>query len=447
MNNSVIKWLLEQTIHGAGKMMRFRKTKLLFVVTFFLLSHTGAAAPRDEPQPPAFEKPKNYSQSRFIFKIYNHAPQNRALSQIDLHWGFVNDLFQFVKVDHEFVAGFDLNVELFDAAENFIESKFVTRKIAVTAYEKTNSNRISNQGKFTFIARPGEYQIRIELVDRDTKKSLTRKQEVTFQDFSAEKLALSDLFFVQKLEDSVSVWQNHPNPDANFSDSASVWLAFYEIYPAAKVDSVVVLTRITDVHDREVFADTESVHMTAPSQLRKVNLHSVLRHPGRFILTVQVRGQKMQATGQQHFFLTQASPEPYISLVDDILEPLQVIGNPAELKKIENVDEAGKRRLIAEFWKKRDPTPETEANEIKIEFYRRVEFCYKNFTVHFADKPGWKTDRGRVFLRFGEPSLVQKYSSEINRPATEIWYYDSLHQRFMFVDKHGTGDFGLSKIE
>lgn len=417
----------------------------LGIILFFL--RTGMAAPRTEPTQPAFEKPKNYSQSRYIFKIYNHAAQNRALSQIDLHWGLVNDLFQFVKADHGFVAGFDLNVELFDAAENLIESRFVSRKILVTAYEQTNSNRITNQGKFIFTAKPGEYQLRFELIDRDTKRSLVRKQKVTFQDFRAERLALSDIYFRQQPEDSVSFWQNPPHLDANFTDTSSVWLASYEIYPPAKADSVRVITRISDVLARTVFADTESVYISGAVLVRKLDLRTRLRDPGRFVLTVAVQAKRFQVTAEQHFFITQTRPEPYISLVDGLIEPLQVLGNPAELKKIENVPEADQREMIAEFWKKRDPTPGTEENEIKTEFYRRVEFCFKNFTVHFADKPGWKTDRGRVFLRFGEPSLVQKYASEINRPATEIWYYDSLHQRFMFTDKNGTGDFELAKIE
>lgn len=412
-----------------------------------LLLRTGLAAPRAEDAQPAFEKPKNYSQSRYIFKIYNHAAQNRALSQIDVHWGFVNDLFQFVKADQGFVAGFDLNVGLFDETENLIESRYASRKILVPTYEQTNSNRITNQGKFIFTAKPGEYQLRFELIDRDTKRSLVRKQKVTFQDFRAEKLALSDIYFMQQPEDSASVWLNSPHLDANFTDSSAVWLAGYEIYPPVKADSVRVITRISDVLARTVFADTESVHISGPVLARNVNLQARLRDPGRFVLTVQVRAKRLQATAEQHFFITQTRPEPYISLVAGLIEPLQALGNPAELKKISNVPEAGQREMIAEFWKKRDPTPATEENEIKTEFYRRVEFCFRNFTVHFADKPGWKTDRGRIFLRFGEPSLVQKYASEINRPATEIWYYDSLHQRFMFTDKNGTGDFELAKIE
>lgn len=426
--------------------MRLKILEMIFLLLLFSFVSVNAG-PWDEQNQPAFEKPTSYSQSRYIFKIYNHAPQNRALSQVDLHWGVVNDLFQFVKTDNEFVAGFDLNIELFDDGDNFIDSRFISREIKVDSYKHTNSNTISYQGKFTFSTRPGNYQIRIELIDQDTKKSLVRKQEVVFGDFTQKRLALSDIYFVQKLEDSLSIWQNQPNLAANFSDSSEVWLAFYEIYPPEGGDTVSIITRIEDVHEHEVFADTQIVKIAGPVSLQKIDIHSLVKQPGRFNLTVMARSGKRLVTEKQHFSLTQTSDDPYISSIDDIIEPLKVIGKPDELKKIEEVPETEKRRLIKKFWEKRDPTPETESNEIKEEFYRRVEFCYKNFTVHFSDKPGWKTDRGRVFLRFGEPSLVQKYVSEINRPATEIWYYDLLHRRFMFVDKDGKGDFELEKIE
>ena len=56
------------------------------------------------------------------------------------------------------------------------------------------------------------------------------------------------------------------------------------------------------------------------------------------------------------------------------------------------------RDLFTEaFWKHRDPTPDTPENEFKVEHYRRINFTNKNFG-RSAPLPGWKTDRGRMYI-------------------------------------------------
>jgi len=116
-------------------------------------------------------------------------------------------------------------------------------------------------------------------------------------------------------------------------------------------------------------------------------------------------------------------------------------------ENVVHASESEKEELFREFWKHRDPTPDTEENEIKDEFYRRIDFCNQNFTVFMLDKEGWETDRGKIFLKYGEPSQVEKHESDLNRPAIEVWYFEKLQQRFIFADRSGMGDYQLIKIE
>lgn len=57
-------------------------------------------------------------------------------------------------------------------------------------------------------------------------------------------------------------------------------------------------------------------------------------------------------------------------------------------------------RFIEQFWLRRDKSPETAENEYKIEHYRRILYANEKFT---AGIPGWKTDRGRIYIMFGPP--------------------------------------------
>jgi len=136
-------------------------------------------------------------------------------------------------------------------------------------------------------------------------------------------------------------------------------------------------------------------------------------------------------------------------------EVVPYIITPAEKEvflSLPNEEERGK--FIENFWKRRDPNPLTPENEFKIAYYRRIAFANKFFTV--GGTPGWKTDRGRIFILLGPPSEIQSdylYGrSSINRPGAvkEIWTYWNLPNpdlpytlEFTFVDFYGTGDFKL----
>jgi len=136
-------------------------------------------------------------------------------------------------------------------------------------------------------------------------------------------------------------------------------------------------------------------------------------------------------------------------------EVVPYIITPAEREvflSLPNEEERGK--FIENFWKRRDPNPQTPENEFKIAYYRRIALANKFFTV--GGTPGWKTDRGRVFILLGPPSEIQSdylYGrSSINRPGAvkEIWTYWNLPNpdlpytlEFTFVDPYGTGDFKL----
>jgi GWxTD domain-containing protein len=81
--------------------------------------------------------------------------------------------------------------------------------------------------------------------------------------------------------------------------------------------------------------------------------------------------------------------------------------------------------FVQAFWKQRDPTPGTPANEFKTEHYRRISHANKRFGIG-STKPGWKTDRGRVYIILGEPRYIEDYSSQQQLKDTEIWFYQDM---------------------
>ena len=75
-------------------------------------------------------------------------------------------------------------------------------------------------------------------------------------------------------------------------------------------------------------------------------------------------------------------------------------------KRLSNDEE--RDNFIEQFWLRRDPTPDTVENEYKEEHYRRITYANEHFA---AGKPGWKTDRGRIYIMFGPPDQIDSHPS------------------------------------
>jgi GWxTD domain-containing protein len=103
---------------------------------------------------------------------------------------------------------------------------------------------------------------------------------------------------------------------------------------------------------------------------------------------------------------------------------------------------AERDHFIVQFWIRRDPTPDTPRNEFKEEHYRRI--AYSN--VQLADSlPGWKTDRGRVYIVEGQPESIDVVASSnvtVNARKVQIWRYKSGKQ-FRFLDSCACGEYRL----
>lgn len=93
------------------------------------------------------------------------------------------------------------------------------------------------------------------------------------------------------------------------------------------------------------------------------------------------------------------------------------------------------------FWKRRDPTPESELNEFEQEFWNRVEFADENYSSHF--RRGALSDRGLCYIVLGPPDEIERHPFDLELPAYEVWYYYGNNYKFVFMDLKGVGDYEI----
>jgi GWxTD domain-containing protein len=123
-----------------------------------------------------------------------------------------------------------------------------------------------------------------------------------------------------------------------------------------------------------------------------------------------------------------------------------------------NTDEE-RENFIEQFWLRRDPTPDTEENEYREEHYRRIAYANETFA---SGVPGWKTDRGMIYIKFGPPDEREEHASGgfYERPIeegggeTSTFPFEKWRYRYIegmgndinieFVDTTMTGEFHMT---
>ena len=110
-----------------------------------------------------------------------------------------------------------------------------------------------------------------------------------------------------------------------------------------------------------------------------------------------------------------------------------------------NTDEE-RQQFAEQFWLRRDPTPDTVGNEFKEEHYRRI--AYANERYGWSGIPGWKTDRGRIYVTFGPPDEIDAHPSGQPFPF-EDWRYRYIegagnNVNIEFVDTTMNGEYHMT---
>lgn len=96
---------------------------------------------------------------------------------------------------------------------------------------------------------------------------------------------------------------------------------------------------------------------------------------------------------------------------------------------------------IKDYWKKKDPTPGSLYNELMDVFFTRVEYAADAFMT-LDRKIGFDTDRGKVYIRYGQADEIKKLISTEGFPV-EIWIYKKSNTSFYFADRTRDGSFRL----
>jgi GWxTD domain-containing protein len=180
-----------------------------------------------------------------------------------------------------------------------------------------------------------------------------------------------------------------------------------------------------------------------------------------FGLAPIVRGQKEQPSQNPQEKPRTVKPELKKAYKDWINKDVAYIITDAERRAFNRLTTDEERENFIEiFWRNRDPDPDTDENEYKEEYYERIAYSNEHFT---SGKPGWMSDRGRIYIKFGKPNEIESHPTggPYERPSYhgggstvtypfEVWFYRYIEGvgsgiEIEFVDPTSTGEYRIAR--
>ena len=315
---------------------------------------------------------------------------------------------------------------------------------------------------FSVTLKPGDYRLTVTVQDTVSGKKGVSQTGLPVTAFDQGHLAVSDLQIGSSIEDANDQGKfvkNRkrvtPNVIRGVSSDHPALYIYFEIYnlrpaPASDADSFSLFYAILDSSGAEVKRyPARRVRKPGASCAKTEALDLSGLPPGDYALRVTVEDNLNghRARRERGFRLLPIQGPSHLLSVDEealrrYYDGIKRLATQKELDTYRSLDPEGKRRFILDFWKRRDPTPGTPANEFALEHFQRMS--YADAHLREGRTKGSDTDRGRVYVLYGPPAEVEKHTTPLQSKSYEVWTYErGGHYEFVFLDRRGAGAYEL----
>jgi GWxTD domain-containing protein len=365
-----------------------------------------------------------------------------GLTKVDVYILVPYKNLQFIKSGQGFTSKYTVVISVYDdKRENLIVEKSWNETLNVIDFSQTTSKLNYNIAYRSFELKPGSYLFRTGVIDNDSKKEIKSENIFNVRNINSE-IDLSDILFVTKsdLPDSKIL----PNISRNITLAKNGLQFYYDIFSSDSVEKkCTVEYEILDKESKVIYKKSFIKDVKFGKNQILEQIDDLKLNLGTFILRVTLKDENFKTVNvlSKPFFSRWAGLPSSVIDLDKAIAQMIYIASPQELSKIKDAaTDDEKLRFFLEFWKKKDPSPNNEENEVFDEYFRRVNYANENFSNY---NEGWKTDRGMVYIILGSPNNIDRHPFEYDSKPYEIWEYYEINRSFIFVDQTGFGDYKL----
>ena len=401
-------------------------------------------------QRPARAKKQRMNVEKFVLAPFADAVSSdsiRIVTYIEIPFYAL----QFIKKGDSFIATYQASIGISDKRGQDFEHVVWSDSIITDIYTDTRS-AVKNRKHFTeFIVPTGsQYELIGELQDRDTRKKGMLKKKIDYRSHDKTPSLLDPNYLLDLTGDwgfgkdkiptrGFRVREIGEGVDVKITGFIDKGEYEVNIFLSNSTISDSLIQRFSGVGERGYFNETIFIPATKFSALKND-------------FRIELLQGKNKAEKRSSFTIYKPGISSYVFDIDIALKQMKYILRNDERSKLNVRSKEDKEELFYSLWKERDPTPQTERNELMEEYYERVSYVNEHFD---GWQPGWETDRGMIYILFGPPDEIQRTNSSTSNSSLwndgtninslyQIWSYYSISKQFVFRDQNGFGDYRLN---
>ena len=349
---------------------------------------------------------------------------------------------QFIKKEKFFFASYDVSISLRNKKGKRIFRTMWSDSIVTNEYIQTQSKYRTKKHFVNLKVGKDEYIIDSELYDKDTRNKGSKKIKLDFSKKDKTPI-LFEPIIVTNLEGNWGfndgefplTGKRITNIDDGLTLIISGFVDIGQYQVEMFLDGKNKEDKVILIEDDE----TSDGYFITRYKLKKDDLSTIGLN---LKLVIKQNGKERSIFKNISIFKPGLSE--YVNNVENSFQQMRYILSNDERKKAKGKKGKELESLFLSFWKERDPTPNTNTNELMEEYYIRVRYVNEYFNMSWRE--GWETDFGMIYILFGPPDQIERSNSTgTSSSIYQIWYYGRLNKQFVFKDQNGFGDYKLDR--
>lgn len=419
----------------------------------------------------------SFAQSKFKIEVdYARFSYNDTSGYVEFYCSFYQDNMKILDRDHlQQVSGLlNIQIQNIQTKETVVNKNYqFTRNVIDSTSEDGHKSLI---GLIGFQLPFGNYSCNILGKDaNDQSKEDSIGIDFKVLKYFEDKFSLSDLQVAGSIkkfdEPSSSIFYKNtyeviPNPSVLFGVNLPVLFFYSEMYNLDK-DVKSELLKVEHILissiNKEYYHRIKNIPRRNNSivEIGAINISKIPSGIYTLILSISDTLKNLRVNSSKRLFIynpgiwdssvtkyaeTDVMASEFFAMneneLNEVFKMSRYISSKQEIEQWEKLlDVDGKKNFLFKFWKSRDLDPLSPQNEAKIEYFKRAEYSNANFTN--VQRQGWRTDRGRTYMIYGEPSEIERYPNQTDSKPYEIWKYNQLEGGviFVFADLTGFSDY------
>ncbi len=333
-------------------------------------------------------------------------------------------------------------------------------------------------GQLAFVVPKGDYKCSVQVKDKfNESNQKTVLDNLNVKPLSEDSLAVSDIQLasriIQNSDNKNSIFYKNtfeitPFPTAVFSTGNPAVFYYYEVYDheKTKTDQPYRLNISVINSKNQVVYDKIQLLSRHIASRAEVGVLPVIKYPTdiyslRIAILDSLNNYGMSSTKKFYVYnpavknvdssntlgsklITSAFGVLNNEECDNLFAKCKYIASNPEKEQYKKLTTlSGKRQFLFDFWKRRNDEQNSPESMTYQQFLNRVAESNRKYSSSM--RVGWKTDRGRVLITYGEPSEVDRYPNQDNTKPYEVWRYNDIEGgvEFIFADLNGFNDYEL----